>query len=131
MEIHRSRGAPLNDYIPDEQIKDSFSSSYASVTLRGILKKNIDGASKKNNFQKKVYPKIFIFRGARSFPRAKKCNIFPTIQAIFNGKPMEIDLPSFSTPIGFLLKITRIWREMLYFFALENDLSPRQIHLFW
>ena len=32
---------------------------------------------------------------------------------------------------GFLLKITRIWREMLHFFALENDLSPRQIHLFW
>ena len=47
----------------------------ASVTLRGILQKNIDEASKKNNFQKKVYRKIFIFRGDRSFSRAKKCEI--------------------------------------------------------
>ena len=45
----------------------------ASVTLRGILQKNIDEASKKNNFQKKVYQKIFICRGDRSFSRAKKC----------------------------------------------------------
>ena len=97
----------------------------ASVTLRGILQKNIDEASKKNNFQKKVYRKIFIFRGDRSFSRAKKCNISPKIRVIFNGKSMEIDFPSFSTSIDFLLKITRIFGKMLHFFALENDLSPR------
>ena len=57
MEIHRSRGAPLNNYIPDEQKKVIFSSSYASVPLRGILQKNIDEASKKNNFQKKFIQK--------------------------------------------------------------------------
>ena len=63
----------------------------ASVTLRGILQKNIDEASKKNNFQKKVYRKIFIFRGDRSFSRAKKCNIFPKIRVIFNRKSMEVE----------------------------------------
>ena len=99
--------------------KSFFSSSYASVTLRGILPKNIDEASKKNNFQKKVYRKIFIFRGDRSFSRAKKCNISPKIRVIFNGKSMEIDFPSFSTSIDFLLKITRFFGKMLHFFALE------------
>ena len=73
VEIHRTRGAPLKDYNVDLQKKLLFSSSYASVTLRGILLKNIDEASKKNNFQKKVYQKIFICRGDRSFSRAKKC----------------------------------------------------------
>ena len=63
MEIHRTRGAPLKDYIPDLQKRWIFSSSHASVALRGILQKNIDEASKKNNFQKKVYQKIFICRG--------------------------------------------------------------------
>ena len=54
----------------------------ASVTLRGILQKNIDEASKKNNFQKKVYRKIFIFRGDRSFSRAKKCKISQKVREI-------------------------------------------------
>ena len=115
VEIHRSRGAPLNDYIPDEQIKAFFVSSYASVALRGILHKNNDEASKKNDFQKKVYQKIFICRGDRSFSRAKKCYIFPNIQVISNGKPMEIDLPSFSTSIDFLLKITGFLRKYCTF----------------
>ena len=50
VEIHRTRGAPLKDYIPDLQKKWFFSNSHASVALRGILQKNIDEASKKNNF---------------------------------------------------------------------------------
>ena len=57
VEIHRTRGAPLKDYNVDLQKKSFFSSSYASVTLRGILQKNIDEASKKNNFQKKFIKK--------------------------------------------------------------------------
>ena len=77
----------------------------ASVTLRGILQKNIDEASKKNNFQKKVYQKIFIFRGDRSFSRAKKCNIFPRIRVIFNGKSMEIDFLHFQLPLIFYWKL--------------------------
>ena len=93
-------------------------------------KKSIDEASKKNNFQKKVYRKIFIFRGDRSFSRAKKCNISPKIRVIVNGKSIEIDFPSFSISIDFLLKITRIFGKMLHLFALENDLSPRKINIF-
>ena len=69
MEIHRTRAA----LHPSFTNKPIFSSSHASVALRGILQKNIDEASKKNNFQKKVYQKIFICRGDRSFSRAKKC----------------------------------------------------------
>ena len=117
----------MERYIPDLQKRAIFSSSYASVTLRGILQKNIDGASKKNNFQKKVYPKIFISRGARSFLRAKKCYISPNIQVIFNGKPMEIDLPSFSTFHWFPIEM---FGKMLHFFALGNDLAPRKINIF-
>ena len=102
----------------------------ASVTLRGILQKNIDEASKKNNFQKKVYRKIFIFRGDRSFSRAKKCNISQKIRVIFNRKSMEVEKEGKSISIDFPLKITRILGEMLHFFALENDLSPRKINIF-
>ena len=101
VEIHRTRGAPLKDYNVDLQKQFFFPSSYASGTLRGILHKNIDEASKKNNFQKKVYQKIFIFRGDRSFSRAKKCNIFPRIRVIFNGKSMEIDFLHFQLPLIF------------------------------
>ena len=42
-----------------------------------ISKKNIDEASKKSNFQKNVYQKIFIFRGDRSFSRAIFFATFP------------------------------------------------------
>ena len=75
MEIHGSRGTPLNDYYVGLQKRAIFSSSCASLTLRGILHKNIDEASKKNNFQKKVYQKIFICRGDMLFSRAKICEI--------------------------------------------------------
>ena len=71
MEIHGSRGAPLNDYYVGLQKKVTFSSSYASVTLRGILQENIDEAPKKNNFQKKVYQKIFIFEEIDHFLEQK------------------------------------------------------------
>ena len=87
----------------------------ASVTLRGILQKNIDEASKKNNFQKKVYRKIFIFRGDRSFSRAKKCNISPKTQLISNRKLMEVEKEGKSISIDFPLKITRIFGKMLHF----------------
>ena len=60
MEIHRTRGAPLKDYNVDEQKKEFFSSSYASLTLRGILHKNIDEASKKNNLKKKFIKNIYL-----------------------------------------------------------------------
>ena len=102
----------------------------ASVTLRGILQKNIDEASKKNNFQKKVYRKIFIFRGDRSFSRAKKCNISPQIRVIFNRKPMEVGNEGKAISIGFPLKISWMFGKMLHFFALENDLPPRKINIF-
>ena len=109
----------MERYNVDLQKNLLFSSLYASVTLRGILQKKIDEASKNNNFQKKVYQKIFICRGDRSFSRAKKCNIFLKIRVIFNGKPMEIDLPSFTTSIGFLLICLRILREMSDFLLLK------------
>ena len=67
----------------------------ASVTLRGILQKNIDEASKKNNFQKKVYQKIFICRGDMLFSRAKNSEISSKIQDISKGKSMEIDFRGF------------------------------------
>ena len=56
-QIHRTRGAPLKDYILDEQKKAIFSSSHASVALRGILQKNIDETSKKITFKKKFVKK--------------------------------------------------------------------------
>ena len=71
VEIHRSRGAPLNDYNVDEQKNTFFSSSYASVTLRGILQKNIDEASKKNNFQKKFIEKYLFFEEIGHFQEQK------------------------------------------------------------
>ena len=60
VEIHRTRGAPLKDYIPDLQKRWIFKSSHASVALRGILHKNNDEASKKNNFQKKIIKNIYL-----------------------------------------------------------------------
>ena len=83
MEIHRTRGAPLKDYNVDLQKILFFSSSYASLTLRGILHKNIDEAPKKNNFQKKVYQKqLFIeeichFQEQKSVDFPIKSETFP------------------------------------------------------
>ena len=51
------------------------SSSRVSVAVREILFKKIDGASKNNNFQKKVYQKIFICRGDILISKAKKSDI--------------------------------------------------------
>ena len=76
-----------------------FSSSYASVTLRGILQKNIDEASKKNNFQKKVYQKIFICRGDRSFSRAKKCKISPKSGKISIGNQWKLKIKENRFPL--------------------------------
>ena len=71
------------------------SSSHVSVAVRGILFYKIDGASKNNNFQKKVYQKIFIFRGDILLSRAKKSDISLKIRKHINGKPTEIDLRDF------------------------------------
>ena len=76
VEIHRSRGAPLKDYIPDLQKRSFFSSSHASVALRGILHKNNDEASKKNNFQKKVYQKYIFVEEIGHFQEQKSAT-FP------------------------------------------------------
>ena len=59
MEIHRTRGAPLKDYIPDEQ-KDIFRVRMLPLRYVGFCKK-IDEASKKNNFQKKFIEKYLFF----------------------------------------------------------------------
>ena len=66
------------------------SSSHVSVAVRGILFYKIDGASKNNNFQKKVYQKIFIYRGDMLFSRAKKSDISLKIWETSNGKSMKI-----------------------------------------
>ena len=46
------------------------------MAVGGILFKKVDGASKNNNFQKKVYQKIFICRGDILLSRAKKSDIY-------------------------------------------------------
>ena len=48
----------------------------ASVTLRGILQKNIDEASKKNNFQKKFIEKYLFFEDIGRFQEQKSAT-FP------------------------------------------------------
>ena len=48
----------------------------ASVTLRGILQKNIDEASKKNNFQKKFIEKYLFFEEIGHFQEQKSAH-FP------------------------------------------------------
>ena len=75
MEIHRTRGAPLKDYIPDLQKRWIFSSSHASVALRGILHKNNDEASKKNNFQKKFIKKYVFVEEIGHFREQKSAKI--------------------------------------------------------
>ena len=49
----------------------------ASVTLRGILQKNIDEASKKNNFQKKFTKKYLFFEEIGHFLEQKSAT-FPS-----------------------------------------------------
>ena len=66
------------------------SSSHVSVAVRGILFKKIDGASKIITFKKKVYQKIFIYRGDMLFSRAKNSDISLKIRETSNGKSMKI-----------------------------------------
>ena len=74
MEIHGSRGA-----LQRRSKKNLlFSSSYASVTLRGILQKNIDETSKKNNFQKKFIKKYLFFEEADHFQEQKNATFSRT-----------------------------------------------------
>ena len=63
VEIHGSRGAPLNDYNVDLQKSAIFSSSHASVALRGILQKISMVRPKRITF-KKLYQIIIICRGS-------------------------------------------------------------------
>ena len=77
------------------------SSSHVSVAVRGILFKKIVGASKNNNFQKKVYQKPFICRGDILLSRAKKSYIALKIRNHINGKPMEIELRDFQFTLSF------------------------------
>ena len=73
MEIHGSRAALQRRCTK----KSFFSSLHASVALRAILLKNIDEASKKNNFQKKIIKKYlfveeighFLEQKSTTFPR--------------------------------------------------------------
>ena len=67
-------------YNVDLQKRGFFRVSHASIVLRVILQKNIDEASKKNNFQKKVYQKIFICRVDISFSRAKNSEMSQKIR---------------------------------------------------
>ena len=60
------------------------------MAVRGILFKKIDGASKNNNFQKKVYQKRFICRGDILLSRAKKSDISLKIRKHINGNSMQI-----------------------------------------
>ena len=66
------------------------SSSHVSVAVRGILFKKIDGASKNNNFQKKVYQKRFICRGDILLSKANKSDISLKIRKHINGNSMQI-----------------------------------------
>ena len=78
MEIHRTRAALHTRWTK----KYHFSSSYASVTLRGILPKNIAEASKKNNFQKK-FIKNYLFVEEICHFQEQKTVKFPPKSGIF------------------------------------------------
>ena len=106
VEIHRTRGAPLKDYIPDLQKMRLFSSSHASVALRGILQKNIDEASKKNNFQKKFIKKYLFVEEIGHFQEQKSAK-FPPNPEIFKWKSTNRFSKNrrFSIFIDFPLKI--------------------------
>ena len=77
------------------------SSSHVSVAVRGVLFKKIDGASKNNSFQKKVYQKRFICRGDILLSRAKKQDISLKTRKHINEKPMEIELRDFQFALSF------------------------------
>ena len=77
------------------------SSSHVSVAVREILFKKIDGASKNNNFQKKVYQKTFICRGDILLSRAKRSDISLKIRNHINGKPMQIEPRDFQFALSF------------------------------
>ena len=70
VEIHGSRTAEIQE-LPKWAL---FSSSHASVALRGILQKNIDEASKKNNFQKKFIKNDLFVEKIDDF-QEQKCEI--------------------------------------------------------
>ena len=78
MEIHGSRGAPLNDYIPDEQKNIFFRVRMLPLRSVGFYKKNIDEASKKNNFQKKFIEKYLFFEEADHFQEQKSVTFSQT-----------------------------------------------------
>ena len=71
------------------------------MAVRGILCKKIDGASKNNNFQKKVYQKRFICRGDILLSKAKKTDISLKTRRYINGKPMKIELRDFQFALSF------------------------------
>ena len=97
----------------------------------GFCKKITMRRQKRITFKKKVYQKIFIFRGDRSFSRAKKCNIFLQIRVIFNRKPMGVENEGKSISIGFPLKITWMFGEMLHFFCSWKWSGSSKNKYFW
>ena len=71
------------------------------MAVRGILCKKIDGASKNNNFQKKVFQKRFICRGDSLLSRAKQSDISLKTRKHINGKPMKIELRDLQFALSF------------------------------
>ena len=68
----------------------------ASVTLRGILPKNSAEASKKNNFQKKVYRKYLFFEEIGHFQEQKSATFSQTSGKFSKGNQWKLILLDFS-----------------------------------
>ena len=94
--------------------------------------KKIDGASKYNNFQKKVYQKLFICQGDILLSRAKQSytQYFPQNPQTYQWKTNENRTSRLPICIEFPLICLRILREISDFFALESKIYPRQIIFF-
>ncbi len=88
----------------------------------------IDGASKKNNFQKKVYQKIFVEEIC--YFQEQTSVEFALHPGHFQWKIHEDWKSRTSISIGFPLEISQILKEIPQFYALGNEISSRQINIF-
>ena len=89
-----------------------FSSEHAPVALHGIVQKNIDEASKNNNFQKK-FQKYLLVEEIGHFFKSNKARKIPQIGENVNGKSMKIDFKNFHFSLIYHWGISGVWHIFL------------------
>ena len=115
MEIHRTRGAPLKDYILDEQKTVFFRVRMLPLRYVGFCKKISRKRQKRITFKKKFIKKYLFVEEIRHFQEQKNAKFSQKSGTFSMGNQWKLKIKQNRFPLDSHCKIPGFWENLALF----------------